>query len=119
MVLVQIPIEGYDADGRIKSTLPVPYQGRYKVKFLNYTMTFSTDPLALLKVNSQNLWGDYRGGQLIVSSNPDDVVVFNSMKYEFTTTLTGYIDLDITRTNGTIPSNFTNAVFSFDFTKED
>lgn len=118
MVLVQIPIEGYTG-GRISASVAVPYQGRYKVKFLNYTMTFSSNPLALLKVNSQNLWGDYRGGQLIVSSNPDDVVVFNSMKYEFTTHLTGYIDLDITRTNGTVPSNFTNAVFSFDFQKED
>lgn len=118
MVLVQIPIVGYTG-GRISATIPVPYYGKYRVKFLNYTMTFSTNPLALLRVNSQNLWGDYRGGQLIVSSNPDDVVVFNSMKYEFTTNLTGYIDIDITRTDGTIPSNFTNALFSFDLQKED
>lgn len=118
MVLVQIPIEGYTG-GRISASVAVPYQGRYKVKFLNYTQTWSTNPLCLLKVNSQNLWGDYRGGQLIVSSNPDDVVVFNSMKYEFTTHLTGYIDIDITRTDGTVPSNFTNAVFSFDFQRDD
>ena len=116
MVLVQIPIEGY-TNGRISATIPVPYQGRYKVKFLNYTNTWGSNPLCLLRVNSQNLWGDYRGGQLIVSSNPDDVVVFNSMKYEFTTHLTGYIDLDITRTDGTVPSNFTNAVFSFDLSQ--
>lgn len=119
MVLVQIPIEGYDADGRVRANIPVPFYGRYRVKFLNYTMTFSTNPLALLRVNSQNLWGDYRGGQLVVSSNPNDVVVFNAMKYEFVTTLTGFIDLDITRTNGTIPANFSNAVFSFDLQKEE
>ena len=118
MVLVQIHIEGY-TNGRIAATVAVPYQGRYKVKFLNYTNTWSSNPLALLKVNSQNLWGDYRGGQLIVSSNPNDVVVFNSMKYEFTTHLTGYIDLDITRTDGTVPANFFNAVFSFDLQKDD
>lgn len=118
MVLVQVPIEGYNS-GRITASLPVPYYGRYKVKFLNYTSTWSSNPLCLLKLNSQNLWGDYRGGQLIVSSNPDDVVVFNSMKYEFTTNLTGYIDIDITRTDGTVPANFTNAVFSLDFQKED
>jgi len=118
MVLVQIPIEGYTG-GRITATIPVPYQGRYKVKFLNYTSTWSSNPLCLLRVNSQNLWGDYRGGQLIVSSNPDDVVVFNSMKYEFSTHLTGYIDLDITRTDGIVPANFSNAVFSFDLLKED
>lgn len=118
MVLVQIPIEGYTG-GRITATIPVPYQGRYKVKFLNYTSTWSSNPLCLLKVNSQNLWGDYRGGQLIVSSNPNDVVVFNSIKYEFTTHLTGYIDLDITRTDNTVPANFSNAVFSFDLQREE
>lgn len=116
MVLVQIPIEGYTS-GRISAKIPVPYYGMYKVKFLNYTMTFSTNPLALLRVNSENLWGNYNGGQLIVSSNPDDVVVFNTMKYEFTTNLTGYIDLDITRTNGTVPANFTNSIFSFDLSQ--
>lgn len=118
MVLVQIPIVGYTG-GRITATIPVPYYGKYRVKFLNYTMTYSSSTLFLLKVNSQNLWGDYNGGQLIVSSNPDDVVVFNSMKYEFVTNLTGYIDIDITRTDGVIPSNFTNALFSFDLVKED
>jgi hypothetical protein len=118
MVLVQIPIEGYTS-GRITATLPVPYYGRYKVKFLNYTTTWYSNPLCLLKVNSQNLWGDYRGGQLIVSSNPFDVVVFNSIKYEFSTHLTGYIDLDITRTDNTVPANFSNAVFSFDLQREE
>lgn len=118
MVLVQIPIEGYTG-GRIYANVAVPYHGRYKVKFLNYTSTWSTNPLCLLRLNSQNLSGDYRGGQLIVSSNPDDVVVFNTMKYEFSTHLTGYIDIDITRTDGTIPSNFTNAVFSFDLQKDE
>lgn len=119
MVLVQIAIEGYDSNGKITANAPVYFYGRYKVKFLNYTSTWSTNPLSLLKINSNNLWGDYRGGQLIISSNPDDVVVFNSMKYEFTTNLTGYIDIDITRTDGTVPANFTNAVFSFDLQKED
>lgn len=118
MVLIQIPIEAYTG-GRISSRIATHFYGRYKVKFLNYTSTWSSNPLCLLKVNSENLWGDYRGGQLIVSSNPDDVVVFNSMKYEFTTNLTGYIDIDITRTDGTVPANFTNAVFSFDLQKED
>jgi hypothetical protein len=40
------------------------------------------------------------------------------MKYEFSTHLTGYIDIDITRTDGVVPANFTNAVFSFDFQQE-
>ena len=118
MVLVQIPIEGYTG-GRISANIPVPYQGRYKVKFLNYTNTWSTNPLCLLRLNSQNLCGDYRGGQLIESSNPDDVVEFNSMKNEFVATLTGYIDLDVTRIDGVVPANFTNAVFSFDLVKDD
>jgi len=118
MVLVQIPIEGYTS-GRISANLAVPFIGKYRVKFLNYTQTWSNNPLCLLRVNSQNLWGDYRGGQLIVSSNPDDVVVFNSMKYEFVTTLTGYIDIDVTRLDGIVPSDFSNAVFSFDLQKEE
>lgn len=118
MVLVQIPIDGY-TNGRIASTISIPFYGRYKVKFLNYTSTWSSNPNALVRVNSQNLWGNFNGGQLIVSTQPDDVVVYNTTRYEFSTNLTGYIDLDITLINGAVPSNFSNALFSFDITKDE
>jgi hypothetical protein len=116
MVLFQIAIESY-TNGRISANVPCPFYGSYKVKFLNYSFTWNTQPNVLLRINSQSLIGNYAGGQIIVGSNPTQYVVFNTSRYEFEVTLNGYIDIDITQINGNIPPNFRNCYFSFDLEK--
>ena len=118
MVLFQIPIIGYTTAGKISTVLPCPFYGQYKVRFLNYAIAWNTQPNTLLRVNSQALWGNYAGGQIIVGSNPQQYVVFNTHKYEFEShSLNGFIDIDITLLNGDSPANFMNAYLSFDFEK--
>lgn len=114
MVLFQIAIEAY-TNGRISARVPCQFYGMYKVKFLNYALTWNTQPNVLLRVNSQALQGNYTGGQIIIGSNPTQYIVFNTSKYEFICSLNGYIDVDITQLNGDIPANFKNVYFSFDF----
>lgn len=117
MVLFQVPIIAYTG-GRIIANVPCPFYGKYRVKFLNYAFTFTTNPNVLLKVNSQAFWGNYTGGQIIVGSNPAQYVVFNTSRYEFEADLNGYVDLDITAlSDNSVPSNFSNCYFSFDFEK--
>ena len=113
MVLFQIAIEGY-TNGNIIANVPCQFYGRYKIKFLNYSMTWNTQPTVLLRMNSRALSGNYAGGQIIIGSNPSQYVVFNTSRYEFTAELNGYIDIDIKQLNGDIPANFRNAYFSFD-----
>jgi len=114
MVLFQIAISGL-TNGRIIAYLPCQFYGLYKIKFLNYAISWNTQPNVLLRLNSQALIGNYLRGQIIVGSNPTQYVVFNTSRYEFEATLNGYIDIDITQLDGTVPSNFRNAYFSFDF----
>jgi hypothetical protein len=116
MVLFQIAIDGY-TNSRISANVPCQFYGHYKVKFLNYAMTWNTQPNVLLRLNSQALIGNYAGGQIILGSNPTQYVVFNTSRYEFEIDLNGYVDLDITQINETVPANFRNAYFSFDFEK--
>lgn len=114
MVLFQIAIDGL-TNGRISANVPCPFYGRYKIKFLNYAMTWNTQPNVLLRLNSQALIGNYAGGQIVIGSNPTQYVVFNTSRYEFEAVLNGYIDIDVTLLNGNIPGNFKNCYFSFDF----
>lgn len=117
MVLFQVAITGL-TNGRISANVPCQFYGRYKVKFLNYAFTFTANPNILLKINSTAFWGNYTGGQLIVGSNPSQYVVFNTSRYEFEAELNGYVDLDITElSNNSVPANFSNCYFSFDFEK--
>lgn len=116
MVLFQIAIDGY-TNGRISAYVPCQYYGKCKIKFLNYAMTWDTQPNVLLRVNSQALIGNYAGSQIVVGSNPTQYVVFNTSRYEFEAVLNGYIDIDIAQLNGNIPQNFRNCYFSFDIQK--
>lgn len=119
MVLFQVAINGYDADGRIRVKVPCPNYGRHRVRFLNYGIGWTTtNPLILMKVVSENLYGEYVGGQLIITSEPRAVVVLNTSKYEFSCNLSGYVDIELININETIPANFKNAYFSFDLQKE-
>ncbi len=113
MVLFQIAIESL-TNNRISANVPCQFYGLYKIKFLNYAITWNAQPNVLLRVNSQALTGNYTGAQIILSSNPTTYIVFNASKYEFTATLNGFIDIDITQLNGTVPANFRNLYFSFD-----
>lgn len=113
MVLFQIAIEAL-TNSRISANVPCPFYGTYKIKFLNYSLGWTTQPNILIRVNSQALLGNYAGGQLIVASNPTQYVVFNTSKYEFIATLNGFIDVDLTSLAAAVPANFKNAFFSFD-----
>ena len=116
MVLFQVAIDGY-TNGRISVNVPCQFYGLYKIKFLNYALAWNSQPNVLLRMNSQAFAGNYAGGQIIIGSNPTQYVVFNTSRYEFTATLNGYVDLDITQLNGDIPANYKNGYFSFDLEK--
>jgi len=117
MVLVQIPITSY-TNGRLVANVPCNLQGRYNVKFLNYMVHWTTNPNILLRVNSQDLFGNFAGGQLLVGSNSSNYSVFHSDGLEFICDkINGSIDLELTALDGSTPADLMYAIFCFDFEK--
>jgi len=116
MVLVQIPISGYNIDGTISMVMPCNLNGRYNVNFIGYIMHWTTNPNILLRVNSQSLNGNFVGNQLIVASQNTNSI-FNSGFNFICDKVNGQIDLKLTALDGTIPLNFVYSIFYFDFEK--
>lgn len=120
MVLLQVVIDGVDANSKIRSVVPCPFNGRYKVKYLSYELVWSNNPNILLRVNSQDLLGNFVGGQLIVGSNTGVVRNMDTSKFEFICDkLNGSVDLELTDLDGTTPAGFSYGIFNFDFEKID
>jgi hypothetical protein len=117
MVLVQVPITSY-TDGRLTASIPCNLQGRYNVKFLSYMLHWTTNPNLLIRVNSQDLFGNFVGGQLLVGSNSSNYSVFHSNGLEFVCDkINGSIDIELTDLNGATPADLLYGIFYFDFEK--
>ena len=118
MVLLQIPIYGYNANARIATSIAVPFFGNHHVKFLGYAINFSVQPNLLLRIDSNNLFTNSITGKLYITSDPADTVLFSS-GLEFDSNLNGIIDIDIvsmTQPPGslTVPTDFTYLILYFD-----
>ena len=117
MVLFQVPIPGL-TNSKIVANLPCPFYGTYKVAFLNFEITWSTNPNVVLRLNSNALTKIFNGGQILIGGNAANYVILSTSPFEFICPyLNGYIDMSITALDGSTPANFTNAYFSFDFVK--
>ena len=117
MVLFQVPISGL-TNAKIVANIPCPFYGTYKVTFLNFELTWSTNPNVVLRLNSNALITNFNGGQIFIGSNAANYVVLSTTPFEFISpNLSGYIDIEVTSLTGTTPANFTNALFSFNFEK--
>lgn len=120
MVLLQGVLNGYDANGRIRTEVVSPFNGRYKVKLLNFVMYWSiTNPNIPLRLNSQSLQGNFPGAQLILGSNTQLLGTVNTDFSFICDKVNGNIDLELTHIDGTIPTGFHLSIINFDFEKID
>jgi hypothetical protein len=119
-MLFQIPIFGY-TNGRISANVVVPFQGRYRIKLVNYWLYYNNATHIVFQVNSQSLFNNIPNSRLYLSSHPGYTAVYTDNKFEFESVLNGIMDLDLVdATTGSPPAlNFTNAIFSFDIEKID
>lgn len=118
MVLVQFPLTGYNANGRITARVPCNLNGRYKVRFLNYVLNWTVNSELLLIVDSRELLGNFPGGQLVISSASNRLATINSNYCDFEVDkLTGIINIDVSLLDGTVPASFRNGLLNFDFEK--
>ena len=82
MVLFQVPIPGLTSI-KIVANLPCPLYGTYKVTFLNFEITWSTNPNIALRLNSNALTTNFNGGQILIGSNAANYVILSTSAFEF------------------------------------
>jgi hypothetical protein len=123
MVLLQIPIYGYINDANsimnthVYTSISVPFFGNYKIKFLGYSIGFSTFPSNILRIDSINLFTNAIPSKLYIGSNPANSVLLSN-DLEFISNLNGVIDIDILNANdGSIPANFQYCLLNLNLEK--
>ena len=122
MVVLQIPLLGYDANGRISARVACNFIGRHRVKFLNYAMNWSINNATteqILLIDSRELLTNFPRNQILIVTGTGRVASI-SEPFEFECDkLTGVINVDVCLLDGTPPANFSNGLLNFDFQRVD
>lgn len=125
MVLFQIFLNGYttvNGVNRITGTSLCPFQGKCRIRFINYNFYFSTGKSALLRIDSDELYANNYDFKIIVPLDSSLGIGLSKDGYYWDTYLTSpQITIDVCELNQPpgsatpVPATvFNQALFTFD-----